>query len=235
VNEAALLSARKRKKKIGMEDLEQAIDRIVSGGPEKKSRVISEKEKQVVAYHEAGHAVVGSLLRNVDPVHKVTIIPRGMALGVTISLPLEDRYLVSRNEILDRITFALGGRAAEELVFDEITTGAANDLEQVTKLARRMITEYGMSEELGPMTFGNRLDTPFLGRDLARDRSFSEEVAASIDHEINRVVTSCYERAKQLLREHRDRLDSLSQRLLEDETVQGEELQELLYGQKQAV
>jgi cell division protease FtsH len=235
VNEAALLAARKRKKKISMDELEQAIDRIVGGGPEKRSRIISEKEKRVVAYHEAGHALLGKLLPHADPVHKVTIIPRGMGLGVTISLPTEDRYLVTKSEMLDHITMALGGRAAEELVFGEVTSGAANDLEQVTKMARRMITEFGMSDELGPMTFGNKLDTPFLGRDLARDRSFSEEVAAAIDREINHIVTSCYEKAGKLLREHRDKLDELATRLLDKETIEGEELEEILSGKKAAV
>jgi cell division protease FtsH len=235
VNEAALLSARRRKKKIGMDELEQAIDRIVGGGPEKKSRIITDKEKRVVAYHESGHALLAKLLPNVDPLHKVTIIPRGMGLGVTITMPTEDRYLISKNEILDRITMTLGGRAAEELVFGEITSGAANDLEQVTKMARRMITEFGMSDELGPMTFGNRLDTPFLGRDLARDRSFSEEVAAAIDREINHIVTSCYQKAVQILREHRDKLDDLAARLLDKETIEGEELDEILNGKKAVV
>jgi cell division protease FtsH len=235
VNEAALLSARKRKKKIAMDELEQAIDRIIGGGPEKKSRIISEKEKRVVAYHESGHALLAKLLPNVDPLHKVTIIPRGMGLGVTITMPIEDRYLINKNEILDRITMTLGGRAAEELVFGEITSGAANDLEQTTKMARRMITEFGMSEELGPITFGNRLDTPFLGRDLARDRSFSEEIAAAIDREINHIVTSCYTKALQILREQRDKLDDLAARLLDKETIEGDELDEILNGKKAVV
>ncbi len=235
VNEAALLSARKRKKKIGMEELEQAIDRIIGGGPEKKSRIISEKEKKVVAYHESGHALLAKLLPNVDPLHKVTIIPRGMGLGVTITMPIEDRYLINKNEILDRITMTLGGRAAEELVFGEITSGAANDLEQTTKMARRMITEFGMSEELGPITFGNRLDTPFLGRDLSRDRSFSEEIAATIDREINHIVMTCYGKAVSILRDHRDKLDDLAQRLLDKETIVGDELDEILNTKKAVV
>ncbi len=235
VNEAALLSARKRKKKIAMDELEQAIDRIVGGGPEKKSRIISEKEKKVVAYHESGHAILAKLLPNVDPLHKVSIIPRGMGLGVTITMPIEDRYLISKNEILDRITMTLGGRAAEELVFGEVTSGAANDFEQTTKMARRMITEFGMSEELGPITFGNRLDTPFLGRDLARDRSFSEEVAAAIDREINHIVTTCYSRALGMLRDHRDKLDDLAARLLDKETIEGDQLDEILNVKKAVV
>jgi cell division protease FtsH len=232
VNEGALLAARRRKKQIGMDELEEAIDRIIAGGPQKKSRVISDKEKPVVAYHEAGHALLGKLLRHTDPPHKVTIIPQGPALGVTISLPTEDRYLVSRQEILDRLVQALGGRAAEEIVFgaNEITSGAGNDLEQATKMVRRMITEYGMSQELGPMTFGNRLDNPFLGRELARDRSFSEEVAAQIDREISRIVTESYDRALHLLRENRDKLDAIASRLLEKETITADELAEIVDG-----
>ncbi len=235
VNEAALLAARRRKKRIGIAELEEAIDRIIGGGPQKKSRVISDKEKPVVAYHEAGHALLGKLLPNTDPPHKVTIIPQGPALGVTISLPTEDRYLVTRSEILDRVVQALGGRAAEQLVFGEITSGASNDLEVVTKMVRRMITEFGMSPDLGPMTFGNRLDNPFLGRDISRDRSFSEEVAAHIDREINRVVTECYDRALTLLRDNRDKLDDIAHRLLDNETVTSDELTEIVEGKPAAV
>ncbi len=235
INEGALLAARRRKKRISLDDLDEAIDRIIAGGPQKKSRVISSKERPVVAYHEAGHALLGKLLPHTDPPHKVTIIPQGPALGVTISLPTEDRYLVSRDEILDRVVQALGGRAAEEVVFGEITSGASNDLEQVTKMVRRMITEFGMSPELGPMTFGNRIDNPFLGRDLSRDRSFSEEVASHIDREISRVVQSSYERALTMLRENRDKLDDIARRLQEKETVSGEELGEIVSGKPAAV
>lgn len=235
VNEAALLAARRRKRVIGMEEFEEAIDRIIAGGPQKKSKVISEKERPVVAYHEAGHALLGKILAHTDPPHKVTIIPQGPALGVTISLPTEDRYLIGRQEILDRVVQALGGRAAEDLVFGEITSGASNDLEHVTKMVRRMITEYGMSDELGPMTFGNRLDNPFLGRDLSRDRSFSEEVAANIDREISRTVTECYERGLKLLRENRNKLDEIAQMLLEKETISSDELTEIVDGKKKAV
>jgi cell division protease FtsH len=235
VNESALLAARRRKKKIGLEELEEAIDRIVGGGPQKKSRVISEKERPVVAYHEAGHALLGKLLPNTDPPHKVTIIPQGPALGVTISLPTEDRYLISRQEILDRVVQALGGRAAEQLVFGEITSGASNDLEQVTKMVRRMITEFGMSQDLGPMTFGNKIDNPFLGRDISRDRSFSEEVASHIDREISRIVSESYDRALSLLREHRDKLNQIARALLEKESVTAEELNAIMEGKPAAV
>ena len=235
INEGALLAARRRKKRVGTEELEEAIDRIIGGGPQKKSRVISDKERPVVAYHEAGHALLGKLLPYTDPPHKVTIIPQGPALGVTISLPTEDRYLVSRREILDRVVQALGGRAAEDLIFGEITSGASNDLEVVTKLVRRMITEFGMSQELGPMTFGNRIDNPFLGRDLSRDRSFSEEVASHIDREISRVVGECYDRALTLLRDNRGKLDDIARRLLEKETVTSGELAEIVEGKPAAV
>ncbi|MBT9258846.1 MAG: ATP-dependent zinc metalloprotease FtsH [Clostridiales bacterium] len=228
VNEAALLAARRQQKAITMEVLEEAIDRIVAGGPARKSRVISEKEKEIVAYHEAGHALVGKLLPDMDPIHKVTIIPRGPALGVTMQLPIEDRYLITRQEVLNQVTYALGGRAAEELVFGEVTSGASNDMERATQLVRRMITEWGMSERLGPITYGNRLDTPFLGRDIVRDRSYSEEVAAVIDEEIADTIRKCYDRAKQLLQEHRRQLDELAKRLLEKETVEGPELDEIL-------
>ncbi len=234
INEGALLAARRRKKRITMEELEDAIDRIVGGGPQKRSRVISAKEKPVVAYHEAGHALLGKLLPHTDPPHKVTIIPQGPALGVTISLPTEDRYLISRQEILDRVVQALGGRAAEQLIFGEITSGASNDLEQVTKMVRRMVTEFGMSD-LGPMTFGNRLDNPFLGRDLARDRAFSEDVASRIDEEIHKVVSESYERALSLLREHRNKLEDIARALLDRETVTSEELTEIMEGKPAAV
>ena len=234
INEGALLAARRRKKRIGIEELEEAIDRIIGGGPQKKSRVISDKEKPVVAYHEAGHALLGKLLKHTDPPHKVTIIPQGPALGVTISLPTEDRYLITRQEILDRVVQALGGRAAEELIFGEITSGASNDLEQVTKMVRRMITEFGMSD-LGPMTFGNRLDNPFLGRDLSRDRSFSEEVASNIDREIHKVVFDSYQRALTMLREHRSQLEDIAHALLDRETVSSDELTQIVEGKPAAV
>lgn len=230
LNEAALLAARAQKRKVGMTELENAIDREMAGGPEKKNRVISEKEKKVVAYHESGHALVAYFLANSDPVHKISIIPRGRALGYVLTLPLEDRYLVTKSEILDRISHALGGRAAEEMVFSEISTGAENDIEQSTKLARRMITEYGMSEELGPLTFGTRQDQVFLGRDLARERNYSEEVAASIDREVRKIVNQAHQRAVEILRQHRRKLDKIAETLLEKEAIQGSELKDLLAG-----
>src|SRR5690606_10675379 len=172
VNEAALLAARRRQQKITMKELEDAIDRVVAGGPEKKVRVMSQKEKERVAFHEAGHALVGKLLEHVDPVHKISIIPRGGALGYVLQLPVEDRYLITRAELIDRVTMILAGRAAEEIVFGEPSTGAQDDLEKVTTMVRRMITEFGMSKDLAPRTFGDKIDAPFLGRDLARDRNY---------------------------------------------------------------
>lgn len=233
-NEAALLAARKRKKAISMAELEDAIDRIVAGGPERRSRVISEKEKKVIAYHETGHALVAKLLPTTDPVHKISIIPRGQALGYTMQLPIEDRYLTTKSEILDRVAVLLGGRAAEDLVFGEITTGAGDDIERATKMVRRMITEFGMSEELGPLTFGTKQDTPFLGRDLARDRNYSEEVAAAIDREVSHVITSIYDKTKKLLQENRKALDSVSERLMEVETIDASEFDEILQGLEKA-
>ncbi|NPV71024.1 MAG: ATP-dependent metallopeptidase FtsH/Yme1/Tma family protein [Firmicutes bacterium] len=227
MNEAALLTARRRKKKVGMNELEEAIDRVIAG-PEKKSRIISEREKKVIAYHEAAHALVARMLRHTDPVHKVSIIPRGGALGYVLQLPIEDRYLVMRAEILDRVTSALAGRAAEEMVFGEVSTGASDDLEKATKMVRRMIMEFGMSEELGPLTFGNKQDQVFLGRDIARDRNYSEEVAAAIDKEVRNIVTSCFDRAKRLLKENEKKLNLIAETLIERETIEGPELERLL-------
>ncbi|MDA8145351.1 MAG: ATP-dependent zinc metalloprotease FtsH [Thermaerobacter sp.] len=227
MNEAALLTARRRKKRIGMPELEEAIERVIAG-PEKKSRVISEKEKRVVAYHEAAHALVGKLLPHTDPVHKLSIIPRGMAMGYTLSLPVEDRYLITKDEILDRVTMALGGRAAEDLVFGDITSGAYDDLERATKQIRRLITEYGMSDALGPMTYGTKQEQVFLGRDILRERNYSEEVAAAIDQEVRRLVTECYERAKHLLEQNRDKLNRVAEALLERETLEAEDFEALL-------
>lgn len=226
-NEAALLAARKRAKRIHMEHFEEAAERVM-GGPEKKSRVISDKEKRAVAFHESGHTLVGMLVTHGDPIHKVSIIPRGMAMGYTLPLPTEDRYLLTRDQILDQMAMALGGRAAEELVFGEISTGASDDLEKVSKLVRRMITEYGMSDELGPMTYGTRHDQVFLGRDLMRDRDYGEEVAAAIDREARRIVMQQFERAKRILEKHREVLNRIAQTLIEKETLEAEELLNLV-------
>ena len=228
MNEAALLAARRRKKKIDQQDIEDAIDRVLAGGPEKKSRIISEREKQVTAWHEAGHAIVGHMLAHMDPIHKITIIPRGRAMGYTMFLPVEDRYNVSKSEILDRMAMALGGRAAEEITFGEITSGAHDDIERTTNMARRMVTEWGMSEKLGPLTFGTPQEEVFLGRDIARQRNYSEDVAALIDEEVRRFVHDAYERAKQILITHQDALNKLAETLLQKETLEGQELANLL-------
>lgn len=226
VNEAAILAARKNKTKIDMSDFMEALEKVIAG-PERRSRLISEKEKQILAYHESGHALVSKLLK-VKEVTKVTIIPRGLALGYTLNLPQEDRYLMTKRELLGEMTVMLAGRAAEEIVFGEVTTGAQNDLERATELARRMVCEFGMSEKLGPVTLGRKAGPIFLGRDIVEDRNYSEAVASEIDREVRRIVEECYERAKKLLQENRHVLDLIANRLLEKETIEGEELDELL-------
>lgn len=228
INEAALLSARKSKKIIEMYELEEAIDRVIAG-PARKSRIISEKTRKIIAYHELGHAIVGALLPNADPVHKVTIVPRGhQALGFTLQLPLEDKYLMTKDEILDRITGILGGRAAEELVFEQITSGAANDLQKATEYARIMILKFGMSERLGPIAWSAEEEEVFLGKELAKMKNYSEETANEIDNEIKRIIIESYEKAKSILRENMDKLHEIAKFLLEKETMSGEELNEML-------
>ncbi|MBM3271304.1 MAG: ATP-dependent zinc metalloprotease FtsH [Candidatus Sericytochromatia bacterium] len=225
-NEAALLAARYNRKEVLMEDFEQAIDKVIAG-PERKSRIITEKEKEIIAYHEVGHALVAKVLPHSDPVHKVTIVSRGMALGLTMTLPEEDRVLTSKSQLLDRITMMLGGQVAERLKFDEITTGASNDLERATEVARRMVTEFGMSDSLGPLTFGKRHEHIFLGRDLGEDRNYSDAVAALIDQEVRRIVESCYERARQILTEQREKLELIARELMKRETLDSEEFNRL--------
>ncbi len=228
VNEAALLAARRNKKRIDMPELEESVERVVAG-PERKSKVISDKEKKLTAYHEAGHALVGMMLTHTDPVHKVSIIPRGRAGGYTLMLPKEDRYYATRSELLDQLKTLLGGRVAEALVLNEISTGAQNDLERATELVRKMITEYGMSEVLGPITFGRRQDQQvFLGRDIARDRNYSEEVAYSIDKEVRRLIEDAYAKTEEMLKTNMDKLHLIADALIERETLEGEELQQLL-------
>ena len=228
LNEAAILAARRGKKKISMAECEEAIDRVIAG-PERKSRVMSEKEKNLVAYHESGHALVAKLLPHANPVHKVSIIPRGRAGGYTLMLPEEDRHFLTRSEMLDEVAVHLAGRVAEEIVLGEVSTGAQNDLERATKTVRKMIMEYGMSENLGPLTFGRgHEDTVFLGRDLARDRNYSEEVAAAIDKEVRAIIDECYEKARKVILENRDKLDKIAAALREKETLEGEELEALL-------
>jgi cell division protease FtsH len=227
LNEAALLAARKNKSIIEMSDCEEAIDRVVAG-PERKSLVMSQKEKENTAYHESGHAIVGGLLPNADPVHKVTIIPRGMALGITWSLPDEDRHSITKNELLAQITMALSGRISEEIKFGDVTTGASNDFEKATSLARRMVTQYGMSDSLGPIQYGRGNHQVFLGRDFGEDRNYSEEIAGKIDAEVRRIIETCYADAKQLLKDNWHKVDRMVASLLEHETVDTDEVLAIL-------
>lgn len=226
VNEAAILAARRNKKVISQPEFEEAIERVIAG-PERKSRLISEDEKRIVAYHEAGHAVVMHSLPESDPVQKVSIIARGMAGGYTLSLPEEDRTLMPRKKLLADLVGLLGGRAAEELVFDDITSGASNDIERVTQLARNMVTRLGMSETLGPMVYGQKEELIFLGREISEQRDYSESVAEQIDQEVRKLVEEAYDRARAILREHRDALDRVAERLLEVETISREEFEQL--------
>lgn len=227
INEAALLAARRAKRKIYMAEMEEAIDRVVAG-TEKRSRIISDFEKKLVSYHEAGHAMVGYLLPNTDPVHKVSIIPRGRAGGYTLMLPEEDRYYMTRTELLARVATLLAGRVAEEVVLNEVSTGAQNDLERATSIVRQMIMEYGMSEELGPITLGRKQSQVFLGRDLGRDRDFSEEIAKAIDKEIRSTIDKCYEMAREVIVNNREKLELLAQTLVEKETLDAEEIAALM-------
>jgi cell division protease FtsH len=228
LNEAALLAARRNKNVIEMIDCDEAIDRVMVG-PERKSVVMSQKSKNIAAYHESGHAIVGGLLEKADPVHKVTIIPRGMALGLTWSLPEDDRYQVTREELIAQITMALGGRLAEEIKFGDVTTGASNDFEKATELARRMVTQYGMSE-LGPIQFGRGQHQVFLGRDIGEERNYSEEVASKIDSQVRQIIESCYENGKRILNENWDKVERMVGSLLEYETVEAEEVKSILEG-----
>ena len=226
VNEAAILAARRNKKVIGQSELEEAIERVIAG-PERKSRLISEDEKRIVAYHEAGHAVVMNALPESDPVRKVSIIARGMTGGYTLALPEEDRTLMARKKLMADMVGLLGGRAAEELVFDDITSGASNDLERVTRLARAMVTRLGMSHQLGPMVYGQKEELIFLGREISEQRDYSEAVAEEIDSEVRRLVADAYNRARQLLIDYRDKLDAVAKRLLEVETISQEEFESI--------
>jgi cell division protease FtsH len=227
LNEAALLAARKNKSIIEMNDCEEAIDRVVAG-PERKSLVMSQKEKENTAYHESGHAIVGGLLPKADPVHKVTIIPRGMALGITWSLPDEDRHSRTKNELLAQITMALSGRISEEIKFGDVTTGASNDFEKATELARRMVTQYGMSDTLGPIQYGRGNHQVFLGRDFGEDRNYSEEIAGKIDAEVRKIIESCYSDATALLKENWHKVERMVASLMEHETVETDEVVAIL-------
>jgi len=231
VNEAALLSARHGKKKLDMQEMEEAIDRVMAG-PERRTRLISDKEKEIIAYHETGHALVAHKLPNADPVHKISIIPRGQALGYTLTLPLEDKYLVTKSELVDELSMLLGGRVAEEMVFGELTTGDQNDIEKATKLARKMVCEFGMSEKLGPLTLGQKQEEVFLGRDLYTHQDYSDQIAYEIDREVRRLVDEAYNRARDILTENRDRLDAIARALIERETLEKDELLALLEGKE---
>lgn len=227
INEAAILAARRGKKSIGMDEIREAVERVIAG-PQRKSRLLSPEEKETVAYHEAGHSVVAHMLPNCDPVTKVTIIPRGMGLGYTMALPVEDRYLQHRAKLQDDLAYALGGRAAEELVFGDVTTGAGDDLEKVTKMARNMVTRYGMSEKLGPLVYGKKDELVFLGRDIGEQRDYSDAVAEEIDAEVRRIVGDAHRTARDVLSRHRDKLDAVAQKLLDVETVDAKEFESLM-------
>ncbi|HEY9713059.1 MAG TPA: AAA family ATPase, partial [Chroococcales cyanobacterium] len=227
INEAALIAAREDKREIHMNHLELAIDKVIAG-PEKKTRIISAKEKQMTAYHEVGHALMCILLAHAHPLHKVSIIPRGFALGLTMFFPEEDILTQTRSQLIDQIGVSLGGRVAEEIVYSEITTGAQDDLEKSTKLARRMVTEFGMSDRLGPMTFGKRHDHVFLGREFGHERDYGENVATIIDEEVTRIVSEQYTRVKDSLIKHRPHMDAIVKVLLEKETLDKKEVDQII-------
>ena len=229
VNEAALLSARHGKKTIDMVEMEEAIDRVVAG-PERKTRLIGDREKEIIAYHESGHALVAHTLPNADPVHKISIIPRGRSLGYTLTLPIEDKYLITRSELIDELAMLLGGRVAEEMVFGEITTGDQNDIERATKIARQMVMEYGMSEKIGPVTLGHKQEQVFLGRDFMAEPNYSDQVAFEIDQEVHRLVAEAHQEAQRVLKEQRERLDVTAKILVDKETIDKGELIDLLEG-----
>jgi cell division protease FtsH len=229
INEGALLTARRGKAAVSMVELEEAIDRVVAG-PERRTRLISEREKRIIAFHEAGHALVAYVLPNADPVHKISVIPRGRALGYTLTLPTEDKFLVTRREFVDELAMLLGGRVAEEVQFGDITTGAQNDLDRATKIARQMVTEFGMSDRLGPLTLGQKPDQVFLGRDFASHPDYSDQVAFEIDSEIRILIDEAHDEALEILTEHRDKLDLIADRLIETETIEKDQLVALLDG-----
>jgi cell division protease FtsH len=230
VNEAAILAARRNRRSIGMSEFQEAIERVIAG-PERRSRLITPREKEIVAYHEAGHAVVMHYLPNHDPVHKVTIVPRGMAGGYTMPLPEEESNLKTRNKFRDELAALLGGRVAEEIRFGDITTGASNDLERVTDMARAMVTQWGMSDQLGPIQYGEREEMVFLGRGISESRNYSDKIAQEIDEEVRRLVDEAYQRTRQILVTHREKLDAVSLRLLEVETLHAPEFEAIMHGE----
>lgn len=225
LNEAAILAARADKNQVTMEELEEAVDRVIAG-PEKRSRIIGEKEKKIVAFHEVGHALLSKLLPHTDPVHKISILPRGMALGYTLQLPEQDKYLISKSEVLDQITTLLGGRVTEEMFFFEVTSGAHNDLEKATELAKKMVTEFGMSS-LGPRTFGRKDRQIFLGKEIAEMKDYGEETATAIDQEIHSIIDNCHKKAKRLLSKNKEKIEEMTQELIAKETLEGEDLERL--------
>lgn len=229
MNESAILVARRSGKYIEMRDIEEAITRVIAG-PEKRSRVITEKDKRLVAYHEAGHAVVAKVLPNTDPVHEISIIPRGMAGGYTLTLPEEDKHYVSKSEMMDEITQLLGGRVAEALVLEDVSTGASNDIERASQIARRMVTEYGMSESLGPIAYGGKHGEVFLGRDFGTYRNYSEHVASAIDEEVKKIIQTAYNKAEEILKNHMDALHRVAEALLDREKLNMEEFEEVFAG-----
>ena len=229
INEAAILAARRGKKKITMPEMDEAVDRVIAG-PERRSRVISKKEREIIAYHEAGHALVGYMLPNADPPYKISIVSRGMAGGFTRFLPEEDRNLYARSQLHDRLAALYGGMAAEELVFGEATTGPSDDISKATSICRQMVTQWGMSERLGPRTFGRKEEMIFLGREISDQRNYSDKIAEEIDEEVRQIVDKAYQTAKKLLSEHRDKLDAIVKALLEEETIEGEVLASVLSG-----
>jgi len=226
VNEAAILAARREKKAIGVEELEESIDRVIAG-PERKSRRISPREKKITAYHESGHALVARMLPNADPVHKISIVARGMTLGHTRQLPTEDRYMITRAQFKDMLATLLGGHAAEGIIFNEITTGSQSDIEQATKLARKMITDYGMSEKLGPRTFGHKEELVFLGREISEQRDYSDKVAEQIDDEVHGIIQQAHKTARKILTDNKPKLIQIAEKLITQETIEGGELDEL--------
>ncbi len=230
VNEATLLAARRNRRNVGMQEMEEAIERVIAG-PEKKSRVISDSEKRLVAYHEAGHAVVSYFLEHTDKLHKISIIPRGRAGGYTLLLPEEDRNYITKSKLLDDVVVLMGGRVAESVVLNEISTGAQNDLQRATDIVRKMITEYGMSDELGPLTFGRRHEEVFLGRDLGHDRNYSDAIAFAIDKEARAFVETAYNKAKNILETNIDKLHQVARRLMEVEIMDGEEFRAIMEGE----
>ncbi len=232
INEGALLAARNDKESVAVNDLEEAVERVIAG-PQRKSKIISDKERKIIACHEAGHTIVAKRLPNADPVHKVSIIPRGPALGYTLQLPLEDKYLTTKSEIVDKLSILLGGRAAEELIFGEITTGAHDDLSKATNFARKMVAQLGMSENIGPISVEVPEDQVFLGRDISKHRGYSEELAKKIDDEVSAIVKKAYDDAKQILIKDKKALDTLVAKLLEKEVVEAKEIEQILNGKKE--